>query len=92
MIKTLMYHKVQDFDKWKDVFDNFSDVRKAAGEISFSTGTLHNEPNTAFVLNTWNSNEDFQAFVGSSELAEGMKNAGVLEAPNVIILEEISNG
>ena len=87
-----MYHKVQDFGKWKTVFDNFSDFRKSSGEINYSVGTLHNEPNTAFVMNSWCNADDFQKFVGSTELAEGMKDAGALEAPQVIILEETHRG
>lgn len=47
MIKTLMYHKVEDFAKWKEAFDGFSEFRKSAGEQSYSVGTLLNEPNTA---------------------------------------------
>ena len=37
-----MYHKVQDFEKWKAAFDAFIEVRKNAGEIDFSVGTLQN--------------------------------------------------
>lgn len=90
MVKTLMYHKVQDFGKWKSAFDDFIEVRKKAGEIDFSVGTLHNEPNTAYVINTWESIEKFEAFFGADDLKEAMGAAGVLEAPTTIILNEVS--
>ena len=67
MIKTLMYHKVENFAKWKKAFDSFSEIRKAAGERSFSVGTIHNEPNTAYVINEWDSMEASQAFLGKSD-------------------------
>jgi len=92
MIKTLMYHKVQDFEKWKSAFDSFSEIRKAAGEKSYSVGTLHNEPNTAYVINTWKSFNDFDAFQTAPQLADAMKAAGVLEPPHTIILNEIEKG
>lgn len=92
MIKTLMYHKVNDFGKWKEAFDNFSGIRKSAGEQSFSVGTLNNEPNTAYVINEWDSVEAVEAFLGNPKLAEAMKAAGVLEAPNTIILNELEKG
>lgn len=92
MIKTLMYHKVADFDKWKSAFENFSDVRKKAGEVSFSIGTLQNEPNKAYALTSWNSIEEFQSFVGSPELSKAMKASGVLEPPTTIILDETTSG
>ncbi|MEZ4887979.1 MAG: antibiotic biosynthesis monooxygenase [Chitinophagales bacterium] len=85
MIKTLMYHKVQDFNKWKEAFEGFADIRKAAGELSYSIGTLHNEPNTAYVINSWESIEKFEAFVGTDDLKAVMGDAGVLEAPHTII-------
>ena len=91
MIKTLMYHKVEDFDTWKRAFDSFQSVRKNAGEINYSVGTIQGQPNTAYVMNGWKTVEAFEAFVGSPELADAMKNAGVLELPHTLILEEIEN-
>lgn len=92
MVKTVMYHKVQDFDKWKAAFDAFIEVRKKGGEIDFSVGTLQSEPNTACVINTWESLEKFEAFFGAEELKAAMGAAGVLEAPTVIILNEVDKG
>lgn len=92
MIKTLMYHKVEDFSKWKEAFNGFSDIRKSAGELSYSVGTIHNEPNTSYVINDWKSMEAFQGFLGSPDLAEGMKAAGVLEKPSIITLSELEKG
>ena len=92
MVKSLMYHKVQDFGKWKSAFDGFIEIRKKAGEIDYSVGTLHNEPNTAYVINTWGSIEQFEAFLGADDLKEAMGAAGVLEAPTVIILDEVEKG
>jgi len=87
-----MYHKVDDFGKWKEAFDSFSGVRKSAGEQSFSVGTLNNEPNTAYVINEWDSVDVLEAFLGNPELGEAMKAAGVLEKPNTIILNELEKG
>lgn len=87
-----MYHKVQDFEKWKTAFDRFIEVRKKAGEIDFSVGTLQNEPNTAYVINTWGSLDQFEAFLAADDLKEAMGAAGVLEAPTVIILNEVNKG
>ena len=92
MIKTLMYHKVKDFATWKKAFDSFSEIRKSAGERSYWVGTIHNEPNTAYVLNEWDSIEAPLAFLENPKLAEAMKAAGVLEPPHTIIFNEIDKG
>ncbi len=91
-IKTLMYHKVEDFEKWKKAFEQFFHFRKSSGERSFSLGTLHNQPNTAYVINEWESPEVFQKFVNSPDLANAMKSAGVVEKPHLLILQEVENG
>ncbi len=87
-----MYHKVEDFGTWKAAFDGFLEVRKAAGEVDYSVGTLDNEPQTAYVINSWKSIDDFQAFAGADQLKEAMKQAGVTESPHILILNEISKG
>lgn len=92
MIKTLMYHKVEDFKKWKTAFDNFSEIRKSAGEKSFSIGNVQNEPNTAYVINTWDSMEAYQTFMDNPGLASAMKEAGVMEPPHTIVLNELEKG
>lgn len=92
MIKTLMYHKVKDFATWKKAFDSFSEIRKSAGERSFSVGTTNNEPNTAYVVNEWDSMEAYQAFMSNSALADAMKSAGVLEQPHTLIFNEVDKG
>lgn len=92
MIKTLMYHKVEDFATWKKAFDSFSEIRKSAGERSFSVGTINNEPNTAYVVNEWDSMEAYQSFMSNPTLADAMKSAGVLEQPHTLIFNEIDKG
>jgi len=92
MIKTMIYHKVKDFNNWKKGFDQLSNFRKSSGELGFSVGTLHNEPNTAYVINEWDSLDVFQKFVESDELANAMKSAGVIEEPHSLILSEVENG
>lgn len=92
MIKSLMYHKVEDFNTWKTAFDGFLNFRKSAGEHSYSVGNLHDQPNTVFVINEWESLDAMRAFENSTELANAMKSAGVLEQPTTLILNEVENG
>jgi quinol monooxygenase YgiN len=92
MVKVLIHHKVADFANWKNAFDGFLDTRKEHGEVNYSVGTLHGQPDVAYVINDWTSKEAFDAFMSNPAMAEAMQAAGVLEAPSVIVLEEHSNG
>jgi quinol monooxygenase YgiN len=84
-----MHHKVEDFDKWKKVFDDLRPIRIKAGELNYSIGTIHGQPNTAYVINGWKTMKDYEAFLGSSELAEAMKKAAVLEKQHTFIMDEV---
>jgi quinol monooxygenase YgiN len=92
MIKSVMYHKVQDFATWKNAFDGFADFRKSSGELSYSVGNLFEDPNTAYVINTWDSVDVLNTFIQSKELEDAMKSAGVLEAPQTLIFNEVGEG
>ena len=92
MIKSVMYHKVQNFETWKDAFEGFYEFRKSSGELSYSVGNLHSDPNTAYAINTWESLEKLQAFVSSTELEDAMKSAGVLEPPHTLVFNELDQG
>ena len=83
---------MKDFATWKRAFDNFAKVRRSAGELSYSVGRSIEEPNNVYVINEWKSKEDFQAFMKRPELAEAMRNAGVMEAPHTIILDVNEDG
>ncbi len=92
MIKSVMYHKVSDFETWLKAFNDFSEFRKSSGELSYSVGNLHSDPNTVYVINTWESVAVMEAFVNSKELEEAMKSSGVLEPPQTLILNEVGKG
>lgn len=87
-VRTLIYHKVADFDRWKNTFEGAKEFRKASGELSFEIGTLRHDPSVAYVLNTWTSADEFQRFVSKPELAEAMKQSGVLEPPTILVFDK----
>jgi len=88
LVKTIVTHKVADWEKWKAGFESFKKIRREAGELSFEIGTLNNNPSTVYVINEWASVEAAKAFFANPKLAEAMKNAGVLEAPHFMILDK----
>lgn len=85
-------HKTEDYARWKSTFDDFSPIRKAAGEKSYQICHVAGDPNDVVVLNEWDSVDNLQKFLQSSELKEGMQRAGVSERPEIYILEPIEKG
>jgi quinol monooxygenase YgiN len=85
-------HKVQDYDSWKEVFDNFAKVRKANGELSYQILHPENDPNNVVAWFEWDDSENAKDFMQSPDLQEAMKEAGVKESPEIYFLESVAQG
>lgn len=90
MKKTIIYHKVTDFKKWKEVFDSVEPMRREAGELRYEVGTVHDDPSVVYVINEWSSLEACQSFFSNPKLAEAMQHAGVIEKPTELILDQLA--
>jgi quinol monooxygenase YgiN len=87
----LIIHKVENFQTWKEIFDNASVIRKEAGEISYQVLQYENDTNKIVHFSVWNSLENAKKFFESPKLVQIRIDAGV-KAPEFIYLEEIENG
>ncbi len=92
MAKVFIRHKVEDYTTWKKVFDNFLAQRRAGGELSYSIGHVANEPNNLCLMFEWDNVENANTFLRSEELRSTMQEAGVIEAPEIIVFESIEEG
>jgi len=77
--------EVQDHDAWRETFDASAEFRDAAGigEVS-----IHHEPgnrSTILVLHTFDSIDAAQSFARDPELAQRMKDGGVIGQPRIEI-------
>jgi heme-degrading monooxygenase HmoA len=91
MQHVLIIHEVDAYPAWKAVFDEASEIRKNAGEISYQLLHYDNDANTIVHFSKWSSLDNARRFFESAELVEIRKKAGV-KAPNFIYLQEIESG
>lgn len=87
----LIIHEVEDYKNWKKIFDNASQIRKEAGEISYQVLKYENEPNKIAHFSVWSSLENAKQFFESPKLIEIRKAAGV-KSPEFIYLEQLDYG
>ncbi len=89
MTYLLVRHKVEDYARWKTVYDEHAASRKAHG--SRGARVLQNvaDRSEQLILTEWPDLEHARKFAGSPDLKEAMKQAGVIGAPEVIFLEEV---
>jgi hypothetical protein len=88
MIHVIVRHKVADYSRWKEAFDAHLNTRKAAGETEFRVLLSVDDPREVTLLFDWDSLDRARRFVGSADLKQTMKQAGVVGDPEVRFLED----
>ena len=91
MVHVIVSHKVEDFGKWKQKFDEDSEVRKANGSQGGKLYRGADDPNLVSIAFEWDTLENLQKFLQSDELKSKMEDAGVVSAPEVHILEKVED-
>ena len=87
MPSVLIRHKVRDYARWRPVYDEHAGARKAGGckdELVFRNAE---DPDEVVLLFEWDDIERARKFIGSDDLREKMKEAGVEGSPDVRYLE-----
>ena len=87
MAHMLVTHKVEDFNKWKGVFDSVKAMRDEAGEKSATLYRDASDPNTVTAIFEWDSLENAQAYAASARLKTAMQEAGVAGPPQISFLQ-----
>jgi hypothetical protein len=89
MAYVLVRHTIADYKTWRGVFDASLDFRHQGGERSCRIFRDTEKDGEITLLLEWESSEQAHRFLSSPELAVRMKQAGVLEAPELHYLSEM---
>jgi hypothetical protein len=92
MVTVFIRHRVKNYAKWKKTFDEFAPTRRAGGETSYLVGNVVGKSNNLCLIFQWNTAASAAKFLKSKELKAAMKDAGVIENPDVFILEARAEG
>lgn len=83
MDRLLIIHEVEDFDSWKKAFDDDS-ANRDESELGFiGMATSNDNPNEVGIMFAVNDKDKAQAMLGSEDMKETMKNAGVQGEPRI---------
>jgi len=86
MAHLLVRHKVQDFGKWKAVYEAHVGARQAAGLIERQLWRNADHPNEVLLLFEASDLGKAHAFASSADLRQAMQRAGVTDQPDVYFL------
>jgi hypothetical protein len=79
----IVTHKVEDFARWKVVFDSTNAMKKPHGWKRSNIYTLDGDRNNVMVVEEFATMEGAKAFASSAELRAAMGKAGVVGAPDI---------
>jgi heme-degrading monooxygenase HmoA len=86
MAHILVKQNLEDYAKWKELFDGDSSIREASGSKGGQVFQNASDPNEVFVLLEWDSMENLQKFAQSDELKERMQRSGVTGPPAIYFI------
>lgn len=89
MTYVVVRHNVEDYARWKPVYDEHAAFRKETGSTGSRVLRDLNDPTNLIVISEWPSLEQAQQFAQSPNLHEVMGRAGVTGRPDVIFAEEV---
>lgn len=84
----LILHEVQDYPKWKLVFDEAAQMRSDAGEVEYHLLAAAENARQVVHFSSWHSLEAARTFFESDVLVEIRRRAGV-QAPEFLYLHEV---
>ena len=91
MAQILVRHNVEDYKRWKPVFDADAERRGSAGSKGCRLFHSERDTNEVVVLCRWKDLETAHRFAESDETRRAMERAGVVGKPDVYFLDEIED-
>ncbi|TMK49487.1 MAG: hypothetical protein E6G70_08735 [Alphaproteobacteria bacterium] len=79
---------VEDFDRWREVFDENAGARTAHGCQRVRRFRSTENPNHLLILFDWDTEENAKAFSASPQLARTQAKAGILPGRETAFFEE----
>lgn len=89
MATMFVKHKVENYDNFKRVYDDFAPVRRERGVTGASVHRDAEDPNTVIVTHQFGDLEAATSFAASEELKTAMANAGVAGPPEIWFSEDV---
>jgi heme-degrading monooxygenase HmoA len=89
MPNLLIQSTVEDYAKWKSVFDEYVTDRKTSGSKGGHLFRSADNPNDITILFEWDDLDRARQFTESDDLREAMQRAAVIGRPDLYFLEEV---
>jgi len=92
MAWTHVRHRVEDYPKWKEVFDSTAEYKHSHGWKGYRIHAIEGDDNYLLVMEEFETDEQVREFIGSDYLREAMGRAGVSGQPDILVVELLEEG
>ena len=89
MSHLLIRHKVEDFEKWKPVFDADDSNRRNQGWGDYKLLRNSDNPNEIYILFEVSDVNQAREYLLSDDLRNKMGGAGVSDTPDLVFLDQV---
>ncbi len=84
----LVRHRVEDYARWRPIFDETAGVRERYGSNGGQVFRSADDPTEVVMLFEVDDLGRAREFVGSDDLREAMQRAGVVDRPDILFLND----
>ena len=92
MAWTHVRHRVEDYPKWKEVFDSTAEYKRSHGWKGYRIHTIEGDNNYLLVMEEFETEDQVREFIGSDYLRDAMGRAGVSDQPDILVVELLEEG
>lgn len=87
----LVRYRVEEFDRWKEAFDEREEIRRERGWQGGSLFTRADSEDRIVLLAEWDSAENAEAYFEDTGFRRAMQDAGVASKPDVTPLKHVED-
>ena len=89
---THVRHRVEDYSKWKEVFDSMAEFRRSHGWKGYRIYAIEGDNNHLLVMEEFETEDQIREVLGSDYVREAMGRAGVSDEPDIQVVELLEEG
>ncbi|MDX1613717.1 MAG: antibiotic biosynthesis monooxygenase [Candidatus Promineifilaceae bacterium] len=83
MVTLFVRHEVDDYEAWRQVYDDFDETRREMGVVDHSVHRGEANPDMITITHKFEDMSTAKSFVASDELRQAMEEAGVKGQPEM---------
>jgi quinol monooxygenase YgiN len=92
MAWTHVRHRVEDYSKWKEVFDSTAEYKRSHGWKGYRILAIEGDNNHLLVMEEFETEDQIREVLGSDYVREAMGRAGVSDEPDIQVVELLEEG